>query len=63
MEEITIFIFLDTFCIQFKTKVEIHVNVNIELDKNVNLGIGQFVPILFSLIDIIKLSFLKIDRS
>ena len=39
------------------------VNVNIELDKNVNLGIGQFGPILFSLIDIIKLSFLKIDRS
>ena len=39
------------------------VNGNIELDKNVNVGIGQFVPILFSLIDIIKLSFLKIDRS
>ena len=34
-----------------------------ELDKNVNLGIGQFVSILFSLIDIIKLSLLKIDRS
>ena len=42
---------------------DIIVNVNIELDKNVNLGIGQFVPVLFSLIDIIKLSFLKIDRS
>ena len=39
------------------------VNVNMELDKNVNLGIGQFVLILFSLIDIIKLSLLKIDRS
>ena len=44
-------------------KIIYHVNVNMELDKNVNLGIGQFVPILFSLIDIIKLSFLKIDRS
>ena len=40
-----------------------NVNVNMELDKNVNLGIGQFVPILFSLIDIINLSFLKIVRS
>ena len=40
---------------------EFNVNVNMELDKNVNLGIGQFVPILFSLIDIIILSFLK-DR-
>ena len=45
------------------TSVGMFVNVNNFLDKNVNLGIGQFVPILFSLIDIIKLSFLKIDRS
>lgn len=43
--------------------VKMTVNVNMELDKNVNLGIGQFVSILFSLIDIIKLSLLKIDRS
>ena len=37
--------------------IKIVVNVNIELDKNVNLGIGQFVSILFSLIDIMNNKF------
>lgn len=38
------------FCAKMKQENEV-VNGNMELDKNGNLGIGQFLPILFSLND------------